>query len=131
MQLYRFERPDYFVDMLRTGTVSLAHPSMWRDPYESTFLTSGRVVLHAMVQGPDGRWYSGLPRKPDSATSHMKVTGAMGYFLFEQCFTECPESSECGSRRNRKVGFGGQSTQIVICRQFAMRLRIAQSHFAQ
>jgi hypothetical protein len=41
MHLHRFEKLVHFVDMVKSGYVSLAHPSQWKDRYESTFLNSG------------------------------------------------------------------------------------------
>jgi len=79
--------------MLRSGCVSLSHPSKWADPYEFAFLTAGRVVVRgALVQGPDGRYRGNLPRRPDSVVANMTMSNPLGRFVFAQCFTEVSES---------------------------------------
>ena len=91
--IYRFERLDFLIAMLRSGCVSFSHPSKWEDPYEFTFLTAGRVVVRgALVQDSDGKYRGNLPRRPDSVVANMTMTNAFGRFVFAQCFTEVPES---------------------------------------
>ncbi len=93
MLLYRFERLDFLSSMLRSGSVSLSHPSKWADPYEFSFLTAGRVVVRgALVQGPDGMYRGNLPRRQDSVVANMTMSNPFGRFVFAQCFTEVPET---------------------------------------
>lgn len=94
MRLYRFERLDHLLGMIRDGHVSFSHPSQWGDPYESSFLTAGHTVEHAMIKGPDGKYRGTLPRRTDSVTAHLTFTNPYGQFVFAQCFVAEMQDSE-------------------------------------
>ena len=94
MRLYRFERLDHLLEMIRKGEVSFSHPSQWDDPYEICFLTAGHTVEHALVKGADGTYRGKAPRRADSSTAHITYTNPYGQFVFAQCFVSDMQDSE-------------------------------------
>jgi len=115
MELHRFERLIFLLDMLKAGFVALFHPSQWPDPNESSFLTSGRVQKGVMVQGPDGIFRGSLPRHVNSVAADLKFASPMGRFVFAQCFTTSEETERLwlAARTDARVRWSVDATKYL------------------